>query len=273
MHVILRRAAVVPLPGVVLLRFQLFHSRQLLGAEAVVDDAVSGEEFLQVLPESGQVHIRGQEFPDVADAAADGLGRLGLELGGIYIQRPRHRAGVGVEQQRAVVQDSAMAHPLGGAGYLASLHQNVIPAGGLGIEAQALQRLHHLRGKPLHGQLLKLSGVGDEGVIQVAQIVVHGAAAGGPADHVDMMLLYKGTVNLRLGVLILQTQDWNTDSGNLFPDKKPFVSAPFSVFLSSFSGNSRSAPILGMAQAVCRPSGTLFLIILQSPAVCIGFFC
>ena len=100
-----------------------------------------------------------------------------------------------------------MAHPLGGAGNLAALHQNVVPAGGLGIEAQALQRLHHRRGEALHGQLLKLSGIGDEGVIQVAQIVVHGAAAGGPADYVDMMLLHKGTIDLRLSVLILAHHD------------------------------------------------------------------
>ena len=102
-----------------------------------------------------------------------------------------------------MMQDAAVAHPLGSAGDLASLHQNIIPAGSLRIEAEALQGLHHRRGEPLHRQLLKLSGIGDEGVIQVAQIVIHSAAAGRTANYVDVVFLYKSAVDLRFRILIL----------------------------------------------------------------------
>ena len=68
---------------------------------------------------------------------------------------------------------------------------------------QPPQGLHHRAGKPLHSQPLGVAGVGDEGIIQIAQIVVHSTAAGGPPHHMDTMGLHKGPVDLGLGILVL----------------------------------------------------------------------
>ena len=106
-----------------------------------------------------------------------------------------------------MIQEAPAEQPLGCAGHLPPLHQDVIAAGGLRLQAQSLQGLHNGTGEPLHGQPLRVSHVGDEGVVQVAQIMVHGAAAGGAAHHMDLMGLHKGPVDLTLGVLVLPDDD------------------------------------------------------------------
>ena len=106
-----------------------------------------------------------------------------------------------------MIQEAPAEQPLGRAGHLPPLHQNVIAARGLRLQAQALQSLHNGTGEPLHGQPLRVSHVGDEGVVQVAQVMVHGAAAGGAAHHMDLMGLHKGPVDLSLGVLVLSDDD------------------------------------------------------------------
>ena len=106
-----------------------------------------------------------------------------------------------------MVQDAVPGYPLGRAGDLSPLHKNVVAAGGLRIQAQGLQGLHDGAGEPLHGQLLRIAQVGDEGIIQIPQIVIHRAASGGPAHHMDAVLLHEGPVDLRLRVLILANDD------------------------------------------------------------------
>ena len=106
-----------------------------------------------------------------------------------------------------MVQDAVPAQSLRRAGDLAPLHQNIVSAGGLRLQTQTLQRLDNRVGEARHADALLIPGIGDEGVIQVAQIVVDGAAAGAAAHYVDVMLLHKGTVDLRLGVLVLPHHD------------------------------------------------------------------
>ena len=101
-----------------------------------------------------------------------------------------------------MVQNTIFEDALGRTGDFSAIHQNIIPAGSLRIEAEALQGLHHRRGEPLHRQLLKLSGIGDEGVIQVAQIVIHSAAAGEAAGELPAVLLQKRRAALLPGILI-----------------------------------------------------------------------
>ena len=101
-----------------------------------------------------------------------------------------------------MVQDAPVDQPLGRTGHLAALHQNVVSAGGLRLQSQTLQRRHNGPCEALHGQPLGIAHVGDEGVVQVAHIVVDRAAAGTAAHHADMVPLHKGGVDLLSGVLV-----------------------------------------------------------------------
>ena len=143
-------AAIVPLPGVVFLRLQCIHLGQLLGCQGVEHHAAAGQSFLQIGPEGGHIHILLQKAADIADAAADGLGALGAELLRVHLQGPGHHVRIGVKEQGAVVEDTVPPQPLGRAGDLAPLHQNIVAAGGLRLQAQALQCLHHRLRKPGH---------------------------------------------------------------------------------------------------------------------------
>ena len=105
-----------------------------------------------------------------------------------------------------MVEDAACVTALGRAGDLAALHQDVVAAGGLRVQAQAPQRRHHRLGEAADADAV-VAYVGDEGVVQVAQVVIDRAAAGAAAHHVDMVLLHKGAVDLRLGVLVAAYYD------------------------------------------------------------------
>ena len=54
---------------------------------------------------------------------------------------------------------------------------------------------------------LRIPGVSDEGIIQIPQVVVYRAAAGGAAHHMDAVGLHERPVDLALGVLILPDDD------------------------------------------------------------------
>ena len=101
-----------------------------------------------------------------------------------------------------MVQDAPVDQPLGRTGHLAALHQNIVSAGGLRLQPQTLQRRHNRPREALHGQPFRIAHVGDEGVIQIAHIVIDRAAAGTTAHHADMVLLHKGGVDLLGGILV-----------------------------------------------------------------------
>ena len=101
-----------------------------------------------------------------------------------------------------MVEDAVAAQPLGRAGDFAAVHQYVVAAAGGGGEPQLTQRLDHRLREARKGQLFFLSRIGDEGVVQIAQIVVHGAAAGAAAYHADMVRLHKVGVDLLCRVLV-----------------------------------------------------------------------
>ena len=106
-----------------------------------------------------------------------------------------------------MVQDTVSVQPLGRAGNLPSLHQNIVAAGGLRLQSQALQRLYHRAREAVHADAGLVSGVGDKGIVQIPQVVIDCAAAGAAAHHIDVMRLHKGAVDLGLGILILPHHD------------------------------------------------------------------
>ena len=68
---------------------------------------------------------------------------LERNFSGSTCRAPATMSGLAVEEQGPVVQDAVSVQPLGRAGNLASLHQNIVAAGGLRLQPQALQRLYH----------------------------------------------------------------------------------------------------------------------------------
>ena len=125
-HAVLGRAAIGPLPGSVLVPAQGLHLRQFLLRQVVRRQAVPGQSFFQIGPESGQIHIFLQERADVADPAANRFGALGLELGRVHVQGTGHHVGIGVKEHSPMVKNPVPYHPLGSTGDLAALHQNIV---------------------------------------------------------------------------------------------------------------------------------------------------
>ena len=71
-----------------------------------------------------------------------------------------------------MVQDPAAGDPLGHAGDLFPLHQDVVPAAELSPDAHGGQGPAHRLGKVPDAQLLRVPHVADQGVVEIAQVVV-----------------------------------------------------------------------------------------------------
>ena len=105
-----------------------------------------------------------------------------------------------------MVHHPSLLAVLGIAGELLTVDGHVVAAVEPGIHAQLLQRMDHGAAKYAQIQLRTL-GIGDEGVVQVAQIMVHRTAAGKSAHHTDAVAADKGLVDLSQGVLVLADDD------------------------------------------------------------------
>ena len=106
-----------------------------------------------------------------------------------------------------MVHDPAVLHVLGVARELLPVQGHVVAAVDLRRDADAVQGLHH---RAAEGGEVKLGGVprvGNKGEIDVAHIVVDRAAPREPPDHVDIVLLHIGGVDLRQSVLVLAYND------------------------------------------------------------------
>lgn len=88
------------------------------------------------------------------------------------------------------MEDASLLQPLGCPGNLAPIHLDVVVPGGLRLQPQSLQRLHHRFGKALDGDLLRVFLVRNKGVIPISKVMIDRAAAGGAPDDMDLVGLY-----------------------------------------------------------------------------------
>ena len=139
-------------------------------------------------------------LPYIGDGADGRLCPPALEavvfsVGGDLIQH----AQVGGEQQRAVVQQPPLCHPLGAAGDLqiadGDVTGSVLPCG----DTDGIQCRDHRRE---HGVIVQCAGADDVRVIHVSQIVIDRPAAADPAHHGDPPLPQGFHVHLPADVLI-----------------------------------------------------------------------
>ena len=102
-----------------------------------------------------------------------------------------------------MMQHPAVEQPLGRAGDLAARRQDVVSSGGLRLQAQGPQRLRHRLRELAKRQRLRVFHIREKRVVQIAQVVVHRAAAGHSPHHPDAVGLHESPVDLRFGVLVL----------------------------------------------------------------------
>ena len=139
-------------------------------------------------------------LPNIGDGADGGLCPPALEavvfpVGGDLIQH----AEIGGKQQRPVVQQPPLCHPLCAAGDLqiadGDITGSVLPCG----NADGVQRRDH-RGK--HSVVVQSAGTDDIRVIHIPQIVIDRPAAADPAHHGNSPLPQRLHVHLPADVLI-----------------------------------------------------------------------
>lgn len=141
------------------------------------------------------------------DMAANGADPLGLDFGRIYVQSIAQNRKVGVKQKCAVVHDATVADILGVAGDFLIADEDIVPAADAGICPQRTQRIRYGSAEFPEIHLCSISGIGDPGIIQIAEIVVYGTAAGQTADDPDPVLPNIRFVDFGQCVLVLADDD------------------------------------------------------------------
>ena len=99
---------------------------------------------------------------------------------------------------------------------LAALHQDIVPAGTLSLHAQATEGFGHEAVSVLHVG----HGTGDA-VVEVAQVVIDGAATGHPSGQRDALFLQIFEVHLCIGALVKADNHRRTvlpQAENLLPE-------------------------------------------------------
>lgn len=143
---------------------------------------------------------RGVEFGEVHHTAAHRLHAVLLQLGGLGLEVVCQVGHVATDEQRAMVQvvDAALGKSI--SGKLTTFGQDIVAAGEFCVEAEAF----HSALDDGELALLVVEGLGDdEGEVEVAIVVVDGAAAG-LAAHEEATVGLKGLdVDLAVGVLVL----------------------------------------------------------------------
>ena len=105
------------------------------------------------------------------------------------------------------MHDPALAQILGVAGEFLPVDGDVVAAVDLRMDTQSRQGTHHRLTEQVHIQSSAACGIGDEGEVQIAHVVIHRAAAGQPPHHPDAPALHGLQVDLGQGVLILADDD------------------------------------------------------------------
>ena len=106
-----------------------------------------------------------------------------------------------------MVHDPSLPDVLGVAGEFFAVDGDVVAAVDLGVDAQLGQRVHHRLAEEPEVEMLGVRRVGDKGEVQVAHVVIHGAAAGETAHHGDTVGIHVGLIDLRQGVLVFADDD------------------------------------------------------------------
>jgi hypothetical protein len=143
---------------------------------------------------------------DIRDRAADGFPALGCDVVIIRFQGLRECQQVGMEEECAVVEEVVTADVLRAAGDLAAGNEQVVAVVDFNSDTHLFQgcdhRVGHTLDVPAHGV-----GLDDDGVVEIAEVVIDGATAGDPAGDVDVMLCSKGEVDFLDGVLVFSDDD------------------------------------------------------------------
>ena len=219
---IFRIFSVIPLPGAVSGIRQFPYLSQVLFGQRDRAGILVHQFPAQGVPELFDGGAFRQIIFQISHPAAHGFRALGSEFGGIGPQGAGDHVPVGIEQQRAVVEDASLMDPLGNTGDLLSVHQDIVPAGGFRRNSHGSQRPAYRLGKP--GEVLqrRVSCVGNEGIIEISEIVIHGSAAGHAAHHGDAVFFHKGGIHFLRRVLIAA----DDDSVGILPQHEPVTLGP-----------------------------------------------
>lgn len=157
-------------------------------------------------------------IPDIGNRADGGLSTPALKavvfpMGGYLIQHAEIRG----KQQRAVVQQPPLYHPLGAAGNFQITNGYVTGPVFPGWNADGIQRRDH-QGK--HSVVVHSAvGADDVRVIHIAQIVIDCPAADDPAHHGDSPLPQGLRMDLPADILVAAYHD----SWGVFPEQEHIV--------------------------------------------------
>src|SRR5690606_31287325 len=146
-----------------------------LGVDAfpALEDAVA-----DLRPARVDVERLGQELADDGDAAAHRLVPLRRDLAGLHVARARDRVQVRVHEHGAVAEHAAARDELRVAGDLAAVGDDVVTAAYLCGHAHRPEHLDHRSGELLVAVETPGLVLREEAEVEVALVVVDGAAAG-----------------------------------------------------------------------------------------------
>ena len=120
------------------------------------------------------------------------------------------------------MKDSSSDDPLGNAGDLFPVHQDIIASADGSLNPQGSQRPADRLGEAADGQLLRVADILNEGIVQIPEVVVYGSAARHAAHDGDAVFFHEGSVDLLGGVLI-QADD---DGVPVLPEHEPVALPP-----------------------------------------------
>ena len=105
------------------------------------------------------------------------------------------------------MHDAALLEILGIAGELPPVDGHVVAAIDLCGDAEFGKGADDGLAEDREVQRRESAGVGDEGEVEVAEVVINSAAAGETADHADPVLLHISLVDFGKGVLVFADDD------------------------------------------------------------------
>ena len=138
----------------------------------------------------------------IGDAASDRADAFCGNFALIDMKRFPDHGKIGIEENRSVMQHSPAADILGVTGEFFPVYRHIIPAVDFRMDAQFCQRSDNRLAEEAQIQIFEITGIGNEAVVQIPEIVIDGASAGKPPDYTDIMLLHVRQVDFRESVLV-----------------------------------------------------------------------
>lgn len=203
-----RAMSEIPFPGIVSTGCQLADNRPIAIGE---NDPSSGKAFLdfsqQPFHERRCIHILFQPWSDVGDGLSDRWDGLVDISARDDAKRPGKCSKIGIEQQRAMMQEPSPMNALGVSGNFAAFDRQIADSFQACRNPHRLQKAHHgiqhLRECRPEPACIRPN----ERKIDIASVVVHGPAPAQAPDDGNPVFSNVGSIDLGPGILVSAHDD------------------------------------------------------------------